>query len=37
MTDYKALEHEYGVPLQAKRDLVAVRGIGVFLYDLQDR
>ncbi len=35
MTDYKALEHEYGVPLQAKRDLVAVRGKGAFLYDEQ--
>jgi acetylornithine/LysW-gamma-L-lysine aminotransferase len=33
MTDYKALEHEYGVPLQAKRDLVAVRGCGANLYD----
>ena len=33
MTDYKALEHEYGVPLQAKRDLVAVRGKGACLYD----
>ena len=33
MTDYKALEHEFGVPLQAKRDLVAVRGNGAFLYD----
>jgi acetylornithine/LysW-gamma-L-lysine aminotransferase len=33
MTDYKALENEYGVPLQAKRDLVAVRGKGVHLYD----
>ncbi len=33
MTDYKALEHEYGVPLQAKRDLVAVRGKGALLYD----
>ena len=37
MTDYKALEHEYGVPLQAKRDLVAVRGNGALLYDEQDR
>ena len=37
MTDYKALEHEYGVPLQAKRDLVAVRGSGALLYDEQDR
>ena len=33
MTDYKSLEHEYGVPLQAKRDLVAVRGNGASLYD----
>ncbi|MDH3636078.1 MAG: acetylornithine/succinylornithine family transaminase [Gammaproteobacteria bacterium] len=33
MTDYKALEHEYGVPLQAKRDLVAIRGKGACLYD----
>ena len=33
MIDYKALEHEYGVPLQAKRDLVAVRGKGALLYD----
>lgn len=33
MTDYKALEDQYGVPLQAKRDLVAVRGKGVYLYD----
>jgi acetylornithine/LysW-gamma-L-lysine aminotransferase len=37
MTDYKALEHEYGIPLQAKRDLVAVRGNGALLYDEQDR
>ena len=33
MIDYKALEHEYGVPLNAKRDLVAVRGQGAMLYD----
>ncbi len=33
MTDYKALELEYGLPLQAKRDLVAVRGRGACLYD----
>jgi acetylornithine/LysW-gamma-L-lysine aminotransferase len=33
MTDYKALEHEYGVPLQPKRDLVAVSGSGASLYD----
>jgi acetylornithine/LysW-gamma-L-lysine aminotransferase len=37
MTDYKALELEYGIPLQAKRDLVAVRGNGALLYDEQDR
>ncbi len=37
MTDYKALEHEYGIPLQAKRDLVAVRGKGALLYDEHDR
>ena len=37
MTDYKALELEYGVPLQAKRDLVAVRGNGALLYDEQGR
>ena len=33
MTDYRALEHEYGLPLQPKRDLVAVRGQGALLYD----
>lgn len=33
MTDYKAIELDYGLPLQAKRDLVAVRGEGVLLYD----
>jgi acetylornithine/LysW-gamma-L-lysine aminotransferase len=33
MSDYKALEHDYGIPLQAKRDLVAVRGKGACLYD----
>ena len=37
MTDYKTLEHEFGVPLQAKRDLVAVRGSGACLYDEQGR
>ena len=37
MTDYKALELEFGIPLQAKRDLVAVRGKGALLYDEQDR
>ena len=35
MTDYRALEHEFGVPLQPKRDLVAVRGSGACLYDEQ--
>jgi acetylornithine/LysW-gamma-L-lysine aminotransferase len=33
MTDYRALEQKYGLPLQAKRDLVAVRGQGALLYD----
>ncbi len=33
MTDYQAIEHEYGVALQAKRDLVAVRGSGASLFD----
>lgn len=33
MTDYQAMEHEYGVALQVKRDLVAVRGIGASLFD----
>jgi acetylornithine/LysW-gamma-L-lysine aminotransferase len=37
MIDYKALEHEYGVALQAKRDLVAVRGKGACLYDESGR
>jgi len=37
MTDYKALEHDYGIALQAKRDLVAVRGKGACLYDEADR
>jgi len=32
-TDYKQLEHEYGVVLAPKRDLVAVRGQGALLYD----
>jgi acetylornithine/LysW-gamma-L-lysine aminotransferase len=32
-TDYKQLEHEYGVVLAPKRDLVAVRGRGALLYD----
>ena len=31
-TDYKQLEHEYGVVLAPKRDLVAVRGRGALLY-----
>ena len=31
--DYAALEHEFGVVLAAKRDLVAVRGKGALLYD----
>ena len=35
MTDYRTLEHEFGVPLQPKRDLVAVRGKGACLYDEQ--
>ena len=33
MTDYRALELEFGLPLQPKRDLVAVRGEGALLYD----
>ena len=33
MTDYKALELEFGVTLNAKRDLTAVRGQGARLYD----
>ena len=33
MTDYRAIEHEFGVALQAKRDLVAVRGSGASLFD----
>lgn len=37
MNDYKALELEYGVPLNAKRDLVAVRGEGSLLYDESGR
>jgi len=37
MSDYKALEHDYGIALQAKRDLVAVRGKGACLYDEADR
>ena len=37
MTDYKALEHDYGIALQAKRDLVAVRGKGACLYDESGR
>jgi len=37
MTDYKALELEYGIALQAKRALVAVRGQGSCLYDENGR
>ena len=37
MSDYKALELEYGIALQAKRDLCAVRGQGVYLYDENGR
>ena len=33
MTDYRELEHEFGVALNAKRDLVAVRGSGASLFD----
>jgi len=33
MTDYRGLEHDFGVPLNPKRDLVAVRGSGALLYD----
>ena len=33
MIDYKALEHEFGLILQPRRDLVAVRGAGACLYD----
>lgn len=36
MTDYKALELEFGVTLNAKRDLTAVRGQGALLYDDND-
>ncbi len=36
MTDYRQLEKDYGVALQAKRDLVAVRGQGALLYDEND-
>jgi acetylornithine/LysW-gamma-L-lysine aminotransferase len=31
--DYKAMEHEFGLVLAPKRDLVAVRGQGALLYD----
>ena len=31
--DYKQIEHDCGVVLAAKRDLVAVRGKGALLYD----
>ena len=37
MSDYKALELQYGIPLLPKRDLVAVRGEGALLYDDQGR
>ena len=37
MSDYKALEHDYGIALQAKRDLVAVSGKGACLYDASGR
>ncbi len=33
MTDYKALEQQYGLDLYPKRDMVAVRGEGALLYD----
>ena len=33
MNDYRAMEQQYGLPLQAKRDLVAVRGEGALIYD----
>ncbi|MFT5219093.1 MAG: acetylornithine/LysW-gamma-L-lysine aminotransferase [Planctomycetota bacterium] len=36
MTDYRELEHLYGIALQPKRDLVAVRGKGARLYDEND-
>lgn len=36
MTDYKALEQEYGLPLYPKRELVAVRGEGALLFDETD-
>lgn len=36
MTDFKALELEHGVTLNAKRDLTAVRGQGALLYDADD-
>ncbi len=32
MIDYKALENQYGLALQAKRDLVVVRGEGAILF-----
>ena len=37
MSDYKSLELEYGLALQPKRDLVAVRGLGACLYDESGR
>ena len=36
MIDYRQLEHDYGIALQPKRDLVAVRGEGARLYDEND-
>ena len=36
-TDYRQLEHEYGLVLAPKRDLVAVRGKGALLYDEADQ
>lgn len=36
MSDYKALEQEYGLALYPKRELVAVRGEGALLFDEED-
>ena len=36
MSDYKALEQEYGLALYPKRELVAVRGEGALLFDEAD-
>ncbi|MDH5353139.1 MAG: acetylornithine/succinylornithine family transaminase [Gammaproteobacteria bacterium] len=33
MTDYKALEQQYGLDLYPKRDLIAVRGEGALIYN----